>query len=73
MCIGHFHQRFAPVLLAAYFDQAVFSVVGKMLQTPCGAAFFDQSAKAVIAVTLVLIGQQFVMPYPSAPYLRTVE
>src|SRR5450830_1497161 len=71
--VGHFHDRFSPVLLAAYFDQTVFGVVGKVLHTSRSTALFDHSAEAVVAVTLVLIGQQFVMHHQPCAGLWAVE
>src|SRR3989344_7244444 len=71
--VGHVHNRFSLAFLAAHLDQAVFSIVGKALYAAFGAALFDHSAKAVVAVTLVLVGQQFVMHHQPGAGLRAVE
>ena len=56
-----------------YFYQPAFGVVRKPLHTALGAAFFDHPAKCVVAVTLVLIGQQFVVHHQPGAGLWAVE
>ena len=70
--IGHFHDRFSPVFLAADFDQAMFGVVGEALHASHGTALFDHSAKTVVTIALVLIGQQLVM-HDQPDCLRAVQ
>ncbi len=50
-----------------------FGAVTEALQAPFSAAFFDHPAKRVVAVTLVLIGQQFVVYHQSGTGLRAVQ
>ncbi len=56
-----------------HFNQSAFGVIGEALQPPFSAALFDHPAKRVIAVVLVLIGQQFVVHHQPGAGLRTVQ
>src|SRR3546814_4320058 len=60
--VGHFHDR---AIIVANLHQTLFGVVAHALDTTPGAALFHHAAEAVIAVALVLIGQQTVMSDPS--------
>ena len=66
------HPDHAAVVIA-HFDQSAFGVVTEALHAPFSAAFFDHPAEGVVAVTFVLIGQQFVVHHQPGAGLRAVQ
>ena len=71
--IGHVHDRFATILLATDFDQAMLSVIGEILYATRCTALFDHATETVVAVTFVLIGQQLVMHHQARIGLWAVQ
>lgn len=68
--VGHSHDA---AVIVTHFNQTAFSIVGKPLHAPFRAAFFGHPPKRVIAITLVLIGQQLVMHHQPSTRLRSIQ